>query len=177
MKIIQKTLTILLIILTLATVVAAADEYEFNSKVVPHTRYNYLLYKCYYYYGYGRCEVNLTDCQGVPVGDNKWVDLGDACNRNEAPILTGARDIMVNEGDLFNIPGECEDNDPTEISYTGWAVTKEKYAGYNDAGTHKVTITCTDSFGETDSKEIKIVVNDKNRSPFFKFINYMIEKK
>jgi len=166
---------IILVIGLVASIVLAAKGFEYSPNVKPHTRYNPLRYGCYYYYGYGSCQVENEHCRGVPVGKNQDLDLGDACDRNEPPVLTGAEDITVTETELVKITAECTDEDPVETSYSGWTEQAETLTTYNDAGTYEVTITCTDSFDETDTGTIKVTIKDKNRAPLFRAIGFNIE--
>jgi hypothetical protein len=66
----------------------AANGFNYMSNIDPHTRFNPQLNGCYYYYGYGSCTVAKTNCNGVPVGRDKQLDLGDACKRNAPPKLS-----------------------------------------------------------------------------------------
>ena len=163
-----------LIVVSMATAIVM-PEFRYSPNVKPHTRYNPLRAGCFYYYGYGSCEVEAEHCRGVPVGRNKWIDLGDACDRNDPPILTGAEDITVTETETVIISAECTDEDPVEISYSGWTEQAETITTYDDAGEYQITITCTDSFEETDTATIKVTVKDKNRAPLFRAFGYSIE--
>ncbi|MBU1198209.1 MAG: hypothetical protein KKF46_07420 [Nanoarchaeota archaeon] len=170
----KKIIPVILILLLAVSLVAAAS-YTYMPNVRPHTRYNPLRYSCYYYYGYGSCQVDNAECRGVSIGKNKWVDLGDACNRNEAPIMTGLQDITVTETEFVKINAKCLDQDPVEISYSGWIEQAETLTTYKDAGEHKVTVTCTDSFGEKVIGVVKITVQNKNRAPLFSAFGFDIE--
>ncbi|MBN2142389.1 hypothetical protein JW711_03590 [Candidatus Woesearchaeota archaeon] len=172
---ITKTITIILLVMALASAVWAAKGYEYTPGVVPHTRYNPLREDCYYYYGYGSCNVTKTECDGVRVGVNRWVDLGDACLRNEPPQMTNnPGTITVYETEKVIIPDTCVDEDPVNYTYSGWTDKKVTVTTYDDAGTYKVHIVCTDSFGETDSGELTITVLNKNRAPLFRFVDWEV---
>ncbi len=168
----KKILPIILITLLIISLAAA---FRYSPDVKPHTRFNPLRYGCYYYYGYGSCQVDNAECRGVPVGRNKWVDLGDACKRNEPPTLTGLEDITVTETEVVKITAECIDQDPVEITYSGWTDKAETLTSYDDAGEYQVTITCTDSFEETAIGTINIIIKDKNRAPLFRAMGYSVE--
>ncbi len=155
--------------------ISLAAGFKYSPNVKPHTRYNPLRYGCYYYYGYGSCEVSNEHCRGVPVGRNKWIDLGDACNRNEPPILTNLKDITATETEIVKITARCTDQDPVNMTYSGWTSKAETLTTYDDAGRHTATVTCTDSFGETDTANITIIIKDKNRPPLFRSLGYEIE--
>lgn len=171
----KKITTIILATLLVVSLVIAVQGFRYSPNVEPHTRYNPLRAGCFYYYGYGSCEVEVEHCRGVPVGRNKWLDLGDACKRNKPPILTRAEDINLTETETAVITAECTDEDPVETTYSGWTEQKEKTTSYNDAGEYQVNITCTDSFGETDTGTIQVTVKDMNRAPLFRAIGYNIE--
>ena len=168
----KKILPLILITLLIISLAAA---FKYSPNVKPHTRFNPLRYACYYYYGYGSCVVDNEYCRGVSIGRNKWIDLGDACGRNEPPTLTGLKDITVTETEIVKITAQCLDEDPVNITYSGWTDKAETLATYDDAGKYTVTITCTDSFGETDTGEINIIIKDKNRAPLFRAIGYNVE--
>jgi len=160
----------------LASLVLGAKGYAYIPNIDPHTRYNPLREGCYYYYGYGSCNVTASACNGVAIGQNKWVNLGDACERNEPPkIRMGTlRDIIVNEGEKITITTECIDEDPVNTTYSGWTTTKETITGFADAGTFRETITCTDSFGEKVEGTFKIIIIDNNRNPLFRLVDWAI---
>jgi hypothetical protein len=166
---IKKIIPVVFLALLILSVVSA---YDYMPNIRPHTRYNPLRAGCYYYYGYGSCQVENAECRGVSIGRNKWVDLGDACDRNDPPILTG---ITATESEIISITAKCLDQDPVTISYSGWTEQAETLATYNDAGKHEVTITCTDSFGETAAGIITIIIKDKNRAPLFRAIGIEVE--
>lgn len=168
----KKIITLILVTLLLVSLAAA---WTYSSNVKPHTRYNPLRYGCYYYYGYGSCQVENEHCRGVTIGKNKWIDLGDACKRNKAPSIIGLKDITVTETDVVKITANCLDEDPVITTITGWTTQTETLTNYNDAGKYEVTITCTDSFEETTSASITIIIKDKNRAPLFRAIGWVIE--
>ena len=116
----NKILSIILTILLAASLVLAASGFKYSPNVKPHTRFNPLRFGCYYYYGYGSCKVDNEHCRGVFIGKNKWIDLGDACGRNEPPTITGLTDVTVFETEIVKIPAECVDEDPVETTYSGW---------------------------------------------------------
>jgi len=85
---------------------------------------------------------------------------------NRAPVLGDLKDITINEGEVLNLEPVATDPDGDRIAYyySGW-VNRNKYQStYGDAGTHFVTVTASDSF-LTDSKDVKIIVNNVNRAP------------
>lgn len=171
----KKILSIILATILVASIVLAASGFKYSPNVKPHTRFNPLRFGCYYYYGYGSCKVENEHCRGVFIGKNKWVDLGDACKRNEPPKLTGLKDITVSETETVKITAKCVDEDPVEITYSGWTDKAETLTSYDDAGKYNVTISCTDSFEETITGTINIIVKNKNRAPLFRAVGFVTE--
>ncbi|MBN1792434.1 hypothetical protein JW826_02005 [Candidatus Woesearchaeota archaeon] len=166
----------IILVSTLSAIGFAAKGYDYTPGVEPHTRYNPLREDCYYYYGYGSCNVTKTECDGVAIGVDKWVDLGDACLRNEPPkmVLGNAGTITVKETEDVVIIAECIDEDPVDMTYKGWTTRKVTPTTYDDAGSYEETIICTDSFGESVSAQISINIINKNRAPLFKAIGWEI---
>jgi len=156
--------------------VLAAKGYAYIPNVDPHTRFNPLRNDCYYYYGYGSCNVTRSECESVEIGWNRWVNLGDACDRNEPPKLKQGSfsDITVYESEKVVISAECIDEDPVTASYSGWTTEMVTQTGYDDAGKYSETVTCTDSFNESVSGDFKITILNKNRSPLFKLFDWAI---
>jgi len=171
-KILKPLLITMLITLLIISMTTA---FKYSPNVKPHTRFNPLRFGCYYYYGYGSCQVDNANCRGVPIGRNKWVDLGDACNRNKPPTLTGLENITVTETEIVKIRAECIDDNPVSITYSGWTEQAETITSYDDAGEYQETITCTDSFGETATSTITIIIKDKNRAPLFRAMDYNVK--
>ncbi len=166
----HKILIILAIIALFSTAVYAQEKYKYRANIDPHTRYNNQLDDCYYYYGYGSCAVAKRECEGVAIGEDKWVNLGDACNRNTPPIIEYADEAQGREGSKLTLPVNCIDDDPVNLTVSGWMSEKTRVLGYSDAGAHSVQVTCTDSFGKSAYGEIKITISNINRAPLFKSI-------
>ena len=90
---------------------------------------------------------------------------------NRAPKITQLEDIIVNETDTVVIEPVTEDPDEDELSYeySGWMTSNTKETGYEDEGTHLVTVTVSDGV-LSDSKAVVVKVLNKNRAPIFKNI-------
>lgn len=107
----------------------------------------------------------------ITVSDGKYKQslriLLEVKKFNRAPVLETIEDIEVYEGDtvFINAKASDEDDDPLDITYSGWMNTKTKKIGYDDAGEYKVTVTVTDDDGDSDSQIVNILINDQNR-PF-----------
>ena len=174
----MKKSVIIAFILVLVMQTVTAYKYEYVQNVDSHTRYNPQREGCYYYYGYGSCLVSNKNCTDIPAGRiDKYMNLGDPCNRNEAPTIDSStiKDVYVKEGETAIIPVTCVDQDPVNTTYSGWSTTKIKETNYKDAGTFDEVITCTDSFGKTASARIKIIIEHKNRPPFFKAVGFSLK--
>jgi hypothetical protein len=166
---IKKIAALFLLIISMAYVVVA-QTYEYIPNVVPHTRHNTQMDTCFYYYGYGSCNVTASQCSGIPRGDNKWVNLGDACNRNSPPTIQYTNLASGREGQRLTLNVYCLDDDPVNLTLTGWMTQQSQVLDYESAGTHQVSALCTDSFGKTAAGEITIVVTNTNRPPLFRSI-------
>ncbi|MFH1409268.1 MAG: hypothetical protein ABIH34_05150 [Nanoarchaeota archaeon] len=85
---------------------------------------------------------------------------------NNAPILSGVSDAVVDEGQTvsFNPVVTDDDGDDVTIRYSGWMQTPSKTTTFDDAGTYFVTITATDGKTET-SKQLKVTIRNVNRPP------------
>ncbi len=109
----------------------------------------------------------------VMVSDGQYTDETEVCfiilPGNHPPKLS-VESLAVNEGDLVTLKPKCtdEDGDAVSITYSGDMTSSTWQTGYDDAGTYHVTVTCTDTDGESDSKEVTITVEDVNRPPVLK---------
>lgn len=87
---------------------------------------------------------------------------------NKAPVITlgGPKEIMINEGETVKLEVQAidPDNDPVKITFSGWMDSAEKTASFDDAGTHKVTITASDGKSEAQ-EDVTIIINNVNRAP------------
>ncbi|MAG07889.1 hypothetical protein CMO89_00280 [Candidatus Woesearchaeota archaeon] len=91
---------------------------------------------------------------------------------NQQPVIDNVKDITVNEGQTVTLSPVVKDpeNEEVSIKYSGWMSSSQYKTNYNDAGTHKVTITASDGVNEV-SKEITITVNNINRAPVLSELN------
>ncbi len=87
---------------------------------------------------------------------------------NKAPVIT-LSDVTVDEGVTVNLVPTVVDpeNDKVAIVYSGWMNSDTKATGYDDAGSYDVTVTATDTVGNSVKKSIKVTVKDVNRAPVF----------
>ncbi|MBU1975382.1 MAG: hypothetical protein KKG59_03185 [Nanoarchaeota archaeon] len=88
---------------------------------------------------------------------------------NKAPVLTCPEEISLKEGEDLFIECDATDNEGDDLvfEYSGWAASRVKMTGYNDAGTHMVYVTASDGKKSTKAT-IKVIVEDKNRLPVVK---------
>ncbi len=81
--------------------------------------------------------------------------------------------ITVNEGDLVSLKPEAIDEDMDNIIYSfsqPLDQNGEWQTGCDDAGEYKITVTASDG-KLTDTQEVLLVVEDKDRAPFFEPLN------
>lgn len=86
---------------------------------------------------------------------------------NRAPIISGAEDMTVQEGETVKLNPKTTDPDggTVTLTYSGWMTTNTKEVGYDEQGMHTVTITATDNDGATAKKTITITIENVNRPP------------
>lgn len=87
---------------------------------------------------------------------------------NLAPVIQGADDMVVKEGQTIKLHVTAEDPEGKNvtITYSGYMTRPEKQVGYDDQGIHFVNVLASD--GELSTKSIiKIDVQDTNRPPVF----------
>jgi hypothetical protein len=86
--------------------------------------------------------------------------------------LERIRDIEVNEGQEVIIEPKYTDpdNDLVSFSYSGFMGRDKKNVGYEDAGEYIVKVVATDGFF-TETRFVKVVVNDVNRKPEFDMVD------
>jgi nitrogen fixation protein FixH len=87
---------------------------------------------------------------------------------NNAPVLTMASTVEVDEGQTIRLEPEVSDTDgdTIKVTYTGFMTTSQRATDYNDAGEYSVTVTASD--GKTSvSKDVIVIVNNVNRPPQF----------
>ncbi|MBW2965071.1 hypothetical protein KY363_06445 [Candidatus Woesearchaeota archaeon] len=107
----------------------------------------------------------------IRLSDGELYDEASFCveviQTNRPPVLSGLRDISAKEGDKITLRPTCTDpdGDKVVITISGWMTSDTKTLGYDDAGQHKVTVTCTDTSGEKDTETVTVTVSDANRPP------------
>jgi hypothetical protein len=107
----------------------------------------------------------------VKLSDGELYDEAEFCievlSSNDAPVLSGLRDITAKEGDTIKITPKCTDPDGDDVTITisGYMTSDSKTLGYEEAGTHTVTVKCVDPDGASDSETITVTVSDENRAP------------
>lgn len=110
--------------------------------------------------------VTATDTKGASTTEDVTVIIQHA---NRPPFLTCPQRIVVKEGDTINLSCEAYDEEGTNITLTtlGWLTTSTYQTGFEDAGTHDVTVRATDGDGLTTEQHVTIVVQNVNRPPRF----------
>jgi len=81
--------------------------------------------------------------------------------------------ITVNEGDLVSLKPEAIDEDMDNIFYNfskPLDQNGEWQTNYDDAGEYKITVTASDG-KLTDTQKVLLIVEDKDRAPFFEPLN------
>ncbi len=91
---------------------------------------------------------------------------------NRAPVLEKIGKITINEGELltFNPVASDPDGDKLKYSYSGFTNAKEKYIGYDEAGTYYATVLASDGY-LSDTENITLIIKDTNRAPLLKPIS------
>ncbi|MBD3304098.1 hypothetical protein GF343_03060 [Candidatus Woesearchaeota archaeon] len=115
----------------------------------------------------GTYEVEVTAADGEKEAKETFKITVQSLNK--APeISLASTTINVDEGETVMIDAEItdEENDELTITYSGWMTSSTYQTDYDDAGTHTVTITATDSIN-TVTEEVTVIVADKNRPPTF----------
>jgi len=114
----------------------------------------------------GQYDVTITISDGIDSVSEDIMLVVESINK--APTILTNEIVIVDEGELVVLEVDATDpeDDPVEISFSGWMDENTKQTTYDDAGTHKVTIMASD--GEKEAKtEIIVVVNNVNRKPTF----------
>ncbi|MBN2111851.1 hypothetical protein JW707_02000 [Candidatus Woesearchaeota archaeon] len=112
----------------------------------------------------GKYKVTITASDGVTEVSQDVMVIVKALNN--APVMASLDDITVDEGDTVEIDVEVSDadGDDVDVEFSGWMKSESKVTGYNDAGTHTVTVTASDG-KESVVQTVKVTVNDVNRAP------------
>ena len=89
-------------------------------------------------------------------------------NANRPFVLEDIEDIEVDEGEEISFDPKYNDpdNDKVGFSYSGFMGKNKKMTGFDDAGEYVVKIVGRDRTF-TQTKLVKVVVNDINRKPVF----------
>jgi len=92
-------------------------------------------------------------------------------NVNRPFVLNEIEDIEVDEGEeIFIDPKYSDPDDETvKFSYSGFMNRASKQTSFEDAGEYIVKVTATDDFF-TQTRLVKVIVNDVNRKPVFNSI-------
>jgi hypothetical protein len=85
---------------------------------------------------------------------------------NDAPKLIVSKNFNVKEGDILMIDAECVDpeGDEISVSYSGFTDTARKRTSFEDYGSHKVIVTCSDGINFVE-KSVSVFVTNVNRAP------------
>ncbi len=113
--------------------------------------------------GIHNVTVTVTDSEGLSSSMDVQITV---LPMNHAPVIEDMDTITVDEGDIIELEPiiSDEDGDELTITYSGWMESTTYETDYDDEGEYTVTVTATD--GElTVSKDITVVVNNKNRAP------------
>ena len=94
---------------------------------------------------------------------------------NRPPVIANISDVTVNEGDTVKFSPIVSDPDGDKVTlvYSGWMTSSSKTTTYTDGdGTggqtkHEVTLTATDTAGNSVKKTVTVTVKDANRPPVF----------
>lgn len=94
---------------------------------------------------------------------------------NHAPIIDIKDNFTFREGDTIVLKPKIKDidDDNVTLTYSGFMTSEKKELGYDEAGTHIVTITASDGRKKSE-KSIKIFVLDKNRAPVIEIKEHKI---
>ncbi|MBW3004281.1 hypothetical protein KY310_00415 [Candidatus Woesearchaeota archaeon] len=115
----------------------------------------------------GTYEVEVTATDGEKEAKKTFKIVVQSLNK--APVIDlASTTINVDEGETVMIDADItdEENDELTITYSGWMTSDTYQTDYDDAGTHKVTITVTDGIN-TVTEEVTVIVADINRPPTF----------
>ncbi len=108
----------------------------------------------------------------VVVSDGTSIDEDDFTltikQKNTAPVLKAIAPIVVEEGDLIELPIDAADREGDELilTVTGWMSSSKYQTTFDDEGEYDVTVSVSD--GEFVAVEdVEITVLNKNRPPIF----------
>jgi hypothetical protein len=85
---------------------------------------------------------------------------------NNPPVLDPISDIVINVGATITLNPTANDPDGDTLTYTysGWMTSSSYTTGYNDVGTHIVTVTVSDG-SLNDSQDVMVTVANVTRAP------------
>lgn len=112
----------------------------------------------------GTYKVTITASDGVNTVSQDVLIVVTA--KNKAPAIELSDSFNITEGETVTLNPKItdEEGDEVSIAYSGWMSSNSKKAGFDDAGSHKVTITASDGSSNT-VKVVTINVDNKNRAP------------
>jgi VCBS repeat-containing protein len=119
----------------------------------------------------GTYNVNVTVSDGQLT--DSTVQKITVTKLNKPPVIANFSDMTVAEGDTVTLNPMVTDPDGDKVTlvYSGWMTGPTKQVDYDQAevdnGKHQVTLTATDTAGNTLSTTITITVKDANRPPIF----------
>jgi len=95
---------------------------------------------------------------------------------NTAPVIEIA-DITLTEGDVLEFAPKVSDADGDEVTveFSGWKTEFPYTTTFSDSGTHYITVSASDG-KTTVEKDVKILVENKNRPPTLEPIDDLVLK-
>jgi len=114
----------------------------------------------------GEYAVTVTASDG-DLTDTKTVHVS-VKEKNLPPTLNISSIFAFKEGDMVVIPYQASDPEgaDVEVTFSGWMTSDRKQTGYQDAGTHVVSVRASDG-SNTFERTITVTVEDINRPPRF----------
>ncbi len=115
-------------------------------------------------------DAGITESK-IKLSDGELYDLATFCvevySTNSAPQLAVLKDVNAKEGETVKVTPVCRDPDGDKVTtkITGFMTSTTRRLGYDDQGKHKVTVTCTDPQGASDTEDFYVNVADVNRPP------------
>jgi hypothetical protein len=90
---------------------------------------------------------------------------------NDPPKLTVQKQVQIKEGEILTLNAECVDPEGQETitTYEGFTNTVRKRISFEDSGTHKVKVICSDNTNVVEEEIIVKVIN-VNRAPIIEQI-------
>lgn len=114
----------------------------------------------------GKYRINVTATDGDLTAATSFLLTVESLNK--PPVIQIADLITVDEGQTVMLSPTISDpeGDEMTISYSGWMSSSTYTTGYEDSGSHLVTITASDGIN-TAKKDVTVMVTDVNRPPTF----------